>query len=196
MAKSEESISPKRLLQLARSAIQCRVEGEEPPASPENTPAAGDPVASFVTLKIHGKLRGCIGTLEPVHPLGISIQKNAVSAAFHDSRFSPLTRDELSVVTIDISILSEPAILVYIDGEDLRSKLRPDVDGVILRHKQYGATFLPQVWSQLPTVDIFLGQLCLKAGLPEDFWVDGHPEILIYQVQHFTEDDYERTDSA
>jgi AmmeMemoRadiSam system protein A len=144
--------------------------------------------ATFVTLKISGQLRGCIGTLTPVDTLGESIRKNAINAAFHDSRFRPLTKEEFDHVHIDISILTEPRKLVYTDGDDLIRKLCPGQDGVILRYGSSGATFLPQVWEQLSTPELFLGHLCRKAGLPESCWRDDHPEIEIYQVQCFAEE--------
>jgi AmmeMemoRadiSam system protein A len=143
---------------------------------------------TFVTLKIRGQLRGCIGNLEPADSIVDSIERNSLNAAFHDFRFSPLTPDELDRVSIDISILTPATLLAYSDGDDLLRKLRPGIDGVILSHGHAGATFLPQVWEQLPQPERFLGHLCRKAGLPERTWCDGHPEIRIYQVQCFEEE--------
>lgn len=178
-----------KLLKLARSTIRERLTmvrdeaGELP----------GDKVfdeggATFVTLKIEGRLRGCIGNLEPSGTLWESIRRNATNAAFYDSRFSPLTEDELDDVHIDISILSEPRPLYYTDAADLSIKLCPGKDGVVLKHRGKGATFLPQVWEQLPSVELFLGQLCRKAGLADDCWQTEHPDILVYRVQSFAED--------
>jgi len=143
---------------------------------------------TFVTLKIKDALRGCIGNLEADGTIVDSIERNAIQAAFHDHRFEPLTAEELGKVHIDISILSRPERLVYQDGEDLTQKLRPRIDGVILRHGTKGATFLPQVWSQLPDPVLFLNHLCQKAGLSQSLWKTAHPEIMIYQVQCFEED--------
>ena len=144
---------------------------------------------TFVTLKLAGQLRGCIGNLEPAGSLYDGIQRNAINAAFNDYRFSPLTAEELKRVHIDISILSPASPLSYRDGQDLVRQLRPGIDGVILRHGAAAATFLPQVWEQLPQPEQFLGHLCRKAGLPEKIWRDSHPEILVYQVQCFAEED-------
>jgi AmmeMemoRadiSam system protein A len=144
--------------------------------------------ATFVTLKIDGQLRGCIGTLTPIESLKESIRKNACNAAFHDNRFRPLTEEEFDRIHIDISILTESRELIYTDAENLISKLQPGKDGVTLRYGRSGATFLPQVWEQLPTPELFLGHLCRKAGLPESCWRDNHPEIETYQVQCFTEE--------
>jgi AMMECR1 domain-containing protein len=92
-------------------------------------------------------------------------------------------------VHIDISILTPASTISYSDGLDLIRQLRPGVDGVILRHGSAGATFLPQVWDQLPQPEQFLGHLCRKAGLSERTWRDSHPEILVYQVQCFAEEE-------
>ena len=88
---------------------------------------------------------------------------------------------------IEVSILTDPQPLSYGDADDLLKKLRPGVDGVILRSGPAGATFLPQVWDQLPNKEDFLGRLCMKAGMAADSWRTLHPEILTYQVQHFSE---------
>jgi AmmeMemoRadiSam system protein A len=142
---------------------------------------------TFVTLKINGRLRGCIGNLTATEPLAKGIRQNAINAAFHDPRFAPLTDQELERVEIEVSILSEPQPLKYQDGEDLLAKLRPNVDGVIIRMGPASATFLPQVWDQLPKPEEFLGHLCMKAGLSSDDWQNPQLEISTYQVQCFEE---------
>lgn len=142
---------------------------------------------TFVTLTRHGQLRGCIGTIAPVESIASGIRRNAVNAAFEDHRFSPLKKEEFSDLEIEVSILTDPQPLDYSDADDLLKKLRPGVDGVILRSGLAGATFLPQVWDQLPRTEDFLGRLCLKAGMAADSWRSLHPEISTYQVQHFSE---------
>ena len=176
-----------RLLQLARETIDCKLDGRPMVAEPPGDPQFHEDGATFVTLKIGGQLRGCIGNLEPSTSLWDSVKKNAVSAAFHDHRFSPLSRDEFKRLHIEVSILTRPQPLAYRDGEDLALKLRPGVDGVILRLGRAGATFLPQVWEQLPTAELFLNHLCRKAGLAGDCWRSEHPAIEVYQVNHFEE---------
>lgn len=177
------------LLQLARSTIRERLNMVGDGVNcPPGDQVFGEAGATFVTLKKNGQLRGCIGNLEPSGTLWESIRQNAINAAFYDSRFSPLTEDELADVHIDISILSQPRPLYYTDADDLMVKLHPGKDGVVLRHRGRGATFLPQVWEQLPSVEMFLGHLCRKAGLADDCWRTEQPEILVYQVQCFAED--------
>jgi len=174
------------LLKLARNTLERKLtKGEDPPTPTD--PALLVRAATFVTLKIAGRLRGCIGNLEPVGPLWEGIRDNAIHAAFHDHRFSPLSPEELPKVHLDISILSPPLPLDYADADELLAKLRPDIDGVILRDGRRSATFLPQVWQQLPRPEQFLGHLCLKAGLPQDYWRQAKLVINTYQVQCFAE---------
>jgi AmmeMemoRadiSam system protein B/AmmeMemoRadiSam system protein A len=143
---------------------------------------------TFVTLTIYKQLRGCIGNLDARDSILGGVKRNAVNAAFHDPRFSPLKADELDRVDIEISILTEPRSLEYRDGNELISKLRVHVDGVILQKGSAGATFLPQVWEQLPKPEDFLSHLCMKAGLPADTWKKEHLDVSTYQVQYFEEE--------
>ena len=142
---------------------------------------------TFVTLKSKGRLRGCIGNLSASESIEKGIKRNAANAAFHDYRFSPLTREELGDIDIEVSILTVPEPLEYNDSEDLISKLRVNVDGVIIRKGRSSATFLPQVWEQLPNPEQFLSNLCRKANLPTDAWRTGDLEVSTYQVQKFHE---------
>ena len=147
---------------------------------------------TFVTLKIAEKLRGCIGHLTGFAPLVTGIRENAVNAAFHDPRFSPLTVNELAQVRIEVSVLSEPKPLVYADAAALVARLQPHVDGVIIRKGAASSTFLPQVWEHLSDPEDFLGQLCLKAGLSDKAWRKGQLEVSTYQVQNFEENQANR----
>ena len=142
---------------------------------------------TFVTLKIKGQLRGCIGNLTSNETIWDGVRRNAVNAAFHDPRFSPLTDKELDQTEIEVSILTEPRLLDYSNGEELIQKLKVHSDGVIIRKGHASATFLPQVWEQLPQPDKFLSHLCMKAGLPSNAWQDQELEVLTYQVQYFEE---------
>jgi AmmeMemoRadiSam system protein A len=176
-----------RLLKLARAAIDNKLGGDS------HVPRIADPSlltnrGTFVTLKLNSQLRGCIGNIEPVKSICGGVCDNAVNAAFYDHRFAPLSDEEFKKIDISISVLSKAKKLSYSDENDLIAKLRPYKDGVILRQGSAGATFLPQVWEQLPDVEQFLTHLCRKAGLSENCWRDGDVEILVYQVQSFIED--------
>ena len=143
---------------------------------------------TFVTLNIGGSLRGCIGCLTATESIKDGIRRNAINSAFNDNRFMPLTGDEFKKLDIEISILTEPQELDYTDSEDLISKLQPNVDGVIIRKGIASATFLPQVWEQLPRVEDFLGHLCMKAGMPSDMWKTSRLGVSTYQAQKFKEE--------
>lgn len=143
---------------------------------------------TFVTLKIAGRLRGCIGSLQAIESIVDGIRHNAVNAAFHDPRFPRLTRKELDRAEIEVSVLSTPEELKYSDYHDLLSRLRPGIDGIIISYGRYNsATFLPQVWDELPQKEEFLSQLCLKAGLDPYAWKKGDLKVQTYQVQYFDE---------
>jgi AmmeMemoRadiSam system protein B/AmmeMemoRadiSam system protein A len=181
------------LVQLARSTLLEKFGRPLPPPEADRMRSALSDASfqvrsgTFVTLKLKGQLRGCIGSLSASDPLAEGVRRNAVNAAFHDPRFAPLTESELAQVEIEVSVLTEPQPLAFSDPEDLLRKLRANVDGVIIRQGHASATFLPQVWEQLPKKEDFLGHLCLKAGLPRDAWKRGKLEVSTYQVQYFEE---------
>lgn len=142
--------------------------------------------ASFVTLTLDGRLRGCIGSLSPRRPLIDDVRANAVAAAFDDPRFPGLTRPEFERVRVEVSVLSLPEPLAVADEDDLVAQLVPHRDGVILQAGRRRATFLPQVWEQLPEPRAFLAALKRKAGLPETYW---GPDVRVsrYRVEAFEE---------
>ncbi len=174
------------LLKTARAAIGKNL-GEDLSPPQENDPALDEAGGTFVTLKINNQLRGCIGNIEPVVSLRDGVRENALNAAFQDYRFSPLSREEFDEIEISLSVLTPACRLSYNDSEYLLKNLCPGVDGVILRRGVRSATFLPQVWEQLPDPEQFLSHLCQKAALSKDCWKDGEVEIYTYQVQSFSE---------
>ena len=139
--------------------------------------------SSFVTLKINNELRGCIGSIIAHRTLLEDVISNAQSAAFKDPRFKPLQKDELEKLNVEVSVLSEPKILEYENEEDLYKKIRPNIDGVILEYGSSHSTFLPQVWEQLKTPELFFEYLATKAGLDKSIYKK-HPTIKIYSVEH------------
>lgn len=191
MEKQTLSTEEKRiLLRLAREAIR---EGlHQPAALPaldlEELPRClQEEGATFVTLTLAGSLRGCIGSLVAHQPLAMDAQHNALAAAFDDPRFSPLTAAEFPRIKVEVSVLSPPRPLVYDGPDDLLRKLRPGVDGVVLERGWNRATFLPQVWEQLPDPEEFMAYLCYKAGLSSDAWRSPTLKISTYRVEKFKE---------
>lgn len=178
MAQSE-------LLKLARESIQEVLQAEhtiDREALLEKYPVLREKTATFVTLTIDGELRGCIGSLVAQRPLIDDIIHNAKAAAFQDPRFAPISTSEYLHAAVEISILTPPEAVQYDDIDDLRSKIRPAIDGVILSLNGYQATFLPQVWEQLPSFDDFFAHLGAKAGLGSNA-LQQHPDIFVYQVE-------------
>ncbi len=177
------------LLKLARQAIELAVRGRPlPPLDLSRlTPALRENGASFVTLTMDGELRGCVGALEPRQPLAEDVREHAVAAALEDYRFPPVSEAELQKIHIAISRLTLPVPLPYTDVQDLLAKLRPGVDGVILRDGWRRATFLPQVWEKIPKKNDFLDNLCYKMGVPPDTWRRKHLDVLVYEVEEFHE---------
>jgi len=139
--------------------------------------------AVFVTIKERGELRGCIGSLIAYRPLIDDLIENAKSAAFRDPRFMPLKRFEVDKINLEISLLSPYREVKYRDINDLKRKIRPKIDGVILKLNGYQATFLPQVWEEIPDFDLFFAYLCQKAGINPKGCLEAHPQIYTYQVE-------------
>ncbi len=143
--------------------------------------------ATFVTLTKHGELRGCVGALEAYQPLVEDVRDHALAAAFDDYRFAPLNPEELPDTEIEISRLTSPQPLMYTNSDDLLLKIRPEIDGVILRDGYRKATFLPQVWEKLPQPEVFLCHLCQKMGSDPNVWRFRKLEVFTYQVEMFHE---------
>jgi len=177
------------LLQLARQSLESGVRGEKlPPLDLQSMPLhLREQGAAFVTLTINGNLRGCIGAIEAYQPLAEDVREHAIAAALQDFRFPNVQPEELSQIEIEVSRLTPPTPLEYTTPEDLLSKLRPGIDGVLLRDGVHRATFLPQVWEKIPDPAEFLGNLCYKMGAAPDLWRKKHLEVSIYQVEEFHE---------
>ena len=172
------------LLAQARKAIADAL-GLPAPAAPDH-PQLAERGATFVTLTLDGELRGCIGSLNAHRPLGQDVRDNAVSAALRDPRFPPLTAAEFASVQVEVSLLTEPDFIEFRDEADALAQLEPGRDEVIFFNGCQRATFLPQVWEQLPERRQFMAALKQKAGLPPDFW---GPNVMIarYHVRKWHE---------
>ncbi len=181
------------LVRLARQTLMQKIDKKIDPAESKALKQAlkedcfQEHFGTFVTLKINDQLRGCIGNMTASEPVKEGVRRNAINAAFHDPRFSPLRAEELEHVNIEVSILTPPELLEYRDGDDLIAKLRVNIDGVIIRKGFANATFLPQVWKQLSEPEEFLGNLCMKAGISANAWRNDKLEVKTYCVQYFPE---------
>ena len=154
------------LLSIARRSIEHSLSGK--PAVADDAGWLRQIGATFVTLTKDGRLRGCIGSLQPARPLGQDVAANALGAAFRDPRFPAMTAAEWPQCRVEVSLLSTPKPLHFGDEEDLLEKLVPGEDGLILEADGKRGTFLPQVWEQLADKRSFLAHLLNKAGLPAD----------------------------
>lgn len=158
----------KELLALARSAIETYVRENRVIESPATNPKFTTNKGAFVTLKERGRLRGCIGYIEPVAPLDVTIIQTAIYAAVRDARFEPVTAAELNGLEYEISVLTP------LEEVTNPSLIRVGKHGLVVEMNGRKGLLLPQVpvengWDR----EEFLAQACLKAGLPEDAWKKG-----------------------
>ncbi|MBI4655294.1 MAG: AmmeMemoRadiSam system protein B [Elusimicrobia bacterium] len=174
----------KELLYYARKSIELYLKEKKiPAASLSDTVEFNQPGAVFVTLSKRGSLRGCIGTMNPKSTLLDAVRSFAVASASEDPRFPALTASELSMVSIEISILSP---LRRASGHD---EVKEKMHGVYIKKGYLSGTYLPQVWEHFKTKEEFLNSLCAeKAGLAGDAWKDKSTEIYVYTVDAFREE--------
>jgi AmmeMemoRadiSam system protein A len=136
----------------------------------------------FVTLEVHGKLRGCIGVIEPREPLRESIVHCAQSAAFHDPRFPSLRAEELSGLVIEISVLSELFPIAL-------QQIQIGKHGLLVATENQRGLLLPQVATEHRlSREEFLEETCHKAGLPRDAWRAPQTKIYAFTCEIFRED--------
>ncbi len=147
-------------------------------------PALKEPGGAFVTLHKYGELRGCIGTFQAEKPLYLVVKEMALSAAFNDPRFPPLSTEELPEVEIEISVLSPLA-------RGKPEEVEVGRHGIYLIKGIFRGVLLPQVavehgWDR----ETFLDHVCLKAGLPPGCWRDPETEIYLFTAEVFSERDF------
>jgi AmmeMemoRadiSam system protein A len=174
------------LLAIARASLASALGlGRE---EPRDEPWLHEPGATFVTLRLIGELRGCVGSLQAYRPLYDDVRSNARAAAFHDTRFPPVHPSEYPEISVEVSLLSPCEPLELGCEEEALARLRPGIDGIVFEFQSRRSTFLPQVWEQLPDPWDFLAHLKRKAGLPATFW---NPEVRLwrYTVMKWCEGD-------
>jgi uncharacterized protein len=174
-----------KLTKLARKTLEEYFKGKQFIPDDHTKSIYNEKQACFVTLTLNGNLRGCIGSLAPGRELWRDVQENAINAAIHDFRFSKLTGEELDKIKIEVSVLSLPKKVNSVSEKDLLMRINPG-RGFIVKKGSSSATFLPQVWEQIPDKIEFLEQLSMKAGLNRNAWKTG--EILSYTVNAEKED--------
>ncbi len=175
----------KVLLKIAREAIISELAGKNLVVEEKIKREFSEKRACFVTLKKDGELRGCIGSLIPRQELWKDVIENAKNAAFKDPRFYSVSKEEIRKIKIEISILSLPKEISYRGLDELKRKIKGK--GVILSYTLHSATYLPQVWEEIENEEEFLSSLCLKAGLPANFWKEKTLKIETYSVDKLEE---------
>jgi len=170
----QERTARMQLLRLARSSIDHGlVHGEQLPVDCDELPRVlRYPAATFTTLHIEGRLRGCCGTLDAVRPLAEDVVRSAFRAAFRDPRFDPVGKSELDAMRLEVSVLSPLEPIPVFNEADLLNSLTPGIDGLVIVADGASATFLPKVWEMLPDPRQFLAALKTKCGLADDYWSD------------------------
>jgi|YelNatPaOPRAMG01_1025707.scaffolds.fasta_scaffold01016_7 uncharacterized protein (TIGR00296 family) len=144
----------------------------------------------FVTIETfpEKELRGCIGFPRAIYPLGEAVQRAAISAAYEDSRFEPLKKEELEKVVFEISILTEPELIEVKNPKEYFGKIEEGKDGLILQNGPFAGLFLPQVWKYFKSKEEFLENLCFKAGLTPDYIYRKDTRIWKFRAQIFAEE--------
>jgi AmmeMemoRadiSam system protein A len=169
------------LLWLARQGIYAALRGEQTPTLSDPTARLTAPTAAFVSLHREGRLRGCIGTLLADQPLHQTVVHMAVSAAFDDPRFTPLSLPEMRALAIEVSRLSA---LVPARPE----QVCPGHHGVCVRAGDHRGVFLPQVASHFHwDRETLLSEVCVKAMLAPDAWRHPHTHLMIFEAEVFGE---------
>jgi AmmeMemoRadiSam system protein A len=171
------------LLRYARATINEKLGIASPDIEKPDDPLLGEHRGGFVTLKKNGRLRGCIGYIEAVKPLLETVREMALSAAFNDYRFEPVTKDEAADLAIEISVLSPVR-------EADASEIEVGRHGIIISGSGRRGLLLPQVaveygWDR----ETFLDQTCVKAGLPPGSWRSGDTVIEIFSAEIFSEEE-------
>jgi len=165
---------------IARTTVVCVVRGETVPSFPIQSARLKEPRGAFVTLTTGGRLRGCIGSLVGVMPLHETIRKMAIQAATRDPRFPPVRPQELSLLEIEISVLSPLQPVQRIE------EIVVGTHGLVLVHGNRSGVLLPQVASEYGwDRKAFLDNLSRKAGLPKDAWKSQQAQLYAFTAEVF-----------
>lgn len=176
------------VLKLTRETIETFVKTGNKPSAPKEYPKELDERKGvFVTIyKKPKELRGCIGFPYPQLPLIKGLVEAAIEAC-KDPRFTPLSKEELKDIWIEVSILSKPELIEVKSQKELLKKIEPVKDGLIIQKGYCSGLLLPQVWEEIPKKEDFLETLCMKAGLLADEWLDPSTKVYKFQVKAFKE---------
>jgi AmmeMemoRadiSam system protein A len=175
----------KVLLRLARESITCAVMDKALPRTDLPDQNLITPCGAFVTIRVHGELRGCFGYINAYYPLAQSVQEVAVKSALEDPRFEHIAPDELEAMEVEISVLESPVTVERTDEIEI------GIHGLILETRTHRGLLLPSVateygWDR----EQFLNHTALKAGLPPDAWKNKNVTIFKFKAEKFSESDF------
>jgi AmmeMemoRadiSam system protein B/AmmeMemoRadiSam system protein A len=170
----------KTLRQIAQSAIERRLKGETAPRMEISGGSLKEKRGAFVSLHRQGRLRGCIGTIQPNRPLHQVVEEMAAAAAFDDTRFSPLSAGELKDLDVEISVLTPLQRVEQIE------QIEVGKHGLYIKKGFYAGLLLPQVATEYKWDRVtFLEETCRKAGLPKNAWREKGTEVYIFSADIF-----------
>lgn len=176
----------KKLLKLAKDSIITSLKREE--VSLTDYSEFNKKLGVFVTLRKNDELRGCIGYPYPDYALNEAIVKAAKAAAFNDPRFPAVQEKELKGIKIEISVLTQPKLVVAKKASDIIKNVKVGKDGLIIECPLGSGLLLPQVAEEQGwTCEEFLEGTCLKAGLPRNYWIKPETKIYKFQAEIFSE---------
>lgn len=178
----------KLLISIARENILSYLKGEEYVLNHELPEIFHEKLGVFVTLSINSNLRGCIGYPEPYMELIEGLLDVSIAAAVDDPRFNPLSLEEFDKIRIEVSVLTKPKIVEVDSYDEYLDVLKVGTDGLIIENMYHRGLLLPQVpIEQNWDIKTFLENLCYKAGLHKDAWMDENTKIYNFQAQIFEE---------
>jgi AmmeMemoRadiSam system protein A len=168
------------LLRAARAAVIARVSGAAPPDPSDSDALIDRGGGTFVTIRIDGELRGCIGQIAAAGPLLATVMQCAVSSATDDPRFPPMRPEEIAAARFEISILSDPELLREPEH------LRVGAHGLLVTRGRSRGLLLPQVaieqgWNATQLLE----GACLKAGLRPDAWRESGTRVEVFTAEVF-----------
>lgn len=175
------------LVDIAKQAIEHYIKTKETLEIPEDYPIELDEkLGVFVTLNKNNALRGCIGYAEPIEPAIKATIDVAIAAAFNDPRFSAVTKDEFQILDFEVTVLTKPELIVVAHPDQYFEEIEIGRDGLIIQKGYSRGLLLPQVATENAfTIEEFLENTCMKAGISADSWMDESCDVYKFQGQIF-----------
>lgn len=177
----------KYLVDISKESILHYLETGEKLEKPEDYPIELDEkLGVFVTLNKNNSLRGCIGYAEPIESAIDATIDVAIAAAFNDPRFNQVTKDEFEKLDFEVTVLTQPEMIVVAHPNQYFDEIEIGKDGLIIQKGYSRGLLLPQVATENAfTIEEFLENTCMKAGISADSWMDESCDVYKFQGQIF-----------